>query len=189
MLLILGLLLFFATHSIALFGQREAVIAKLGSMGTYKIVVSILSLLAIILIAKGYESREIVQIWYPPVFLKHITFLLMLFAFVLLPATYLPSHIKTWVKHPMLTAVKAWSLGHLLVRGDLLAMIMFATFLAWAVVQRIVLKKRGDAGVSAAPKGWRNDAIVVVSGLALYIIFVLWLHPLLIGVALVPAMR
>ena len=66
----------------------------------------------------------------------------MLPAFPLLLAAYLPGRIKTATKHPMLAAVKLWAFAHLLANGNLADVILFGSFLAWAVADRISLKGR-----------------------------------------------
>jgi uncharacterized membrane protein len=112
--------------------------------------------------------------------------LLMLPVFILLLAAYLPGEIKAKLRHPMLAAVKFWALAHLIANGDLASMILFGSFLAYAVFDRIALKRRAGAEVPAIPDpaiARRNDIISIVGGLVLYVVFLVWLHPLLIGVS------
>jgi len=111
--------------------------------------------------------------------------LLMLPVFPLLLAAYLPGRIKAAVKHPMLTATKAWALAHLLANGMLADVLLFGGFLAWAVLDRISAGKRPQP-VTSAPASVRNDVIAVVVGLALYAVFAMWAHPRLIGVPVMP---
>jgi uncharacterized membrane protein len=110
----------------------------------------------------------------------------MLPVFVLLLAPYLPGRIKAMAKHPMLLAVKLWALAHLLANGTLADVLLFGGFLAWAVVDRISVKRREKAGLlrqaPALPASGANDAIALIGGLALYVVFVLWAHAWLIGV-------
>lgn len=194
-ILILGLLLFLGTHAFTMArGPRKAAIAKLGE-GGYKIAYSVLALAGIVLVSIGYgeyRASGYVQLWWPPTGMQHLALLLMIPAFVLFAAAYLPGHIKARAKHPMLAGVKIWALAHLLANGDLGSILLFGAFLGWAVAARISLKRRDVSplapaqAVAAAPAGWRNDAIAVAIGLAAYIAFVLWLHPLLIGVPVLP---
>jgi len=87
------------------------------------------------------------------------------------------------LKHPMLIAVKAWALSHLLVNGTLADVLLFGGFLVWAVADRISLKRRADSKPFVQlPSSGLNDVIVIVGGLGLYLAFVFWLHPILIGV-------
>jgi uncharacterized membrane protein len=104
-------------------------------------------------------------------------------------AAYLPGRIKSRLKHPMLAGVKIWAFAHLLANGDLGSILLFGAFLAWAVAARISLKRRDVAaqhGGTAAPAGWRNDILAVAIGTVVYLAFVFWLHPWLIGVSVLP---
>src|SRR5690606_35707505 len=129
-----------------------------------------------------YRATGWIDVWYPPAFTRHIAALLMLFASVFLVAYFIPSHIKTKLKHPMLVSIKTWALAHLIANGDLGSILLFGSFLAWGVMARIAAKKRGDNGPVVAPSGYRNDVIVVVLGLALYVALGLYFHPYVIGV-------
>jgi len=163
---------------------RAAAIARLGA-GGYRIAFSVVSLIGLALIVYGfaqYRAQGWIDIWYPPAFTRHIAVLLMLFASIFLVATYIPSHIKTKLKHPMLAGIKTWALAHLIANGDLGSILMFGSFLAWGVIARIAAKKRGDSGPVTAPSGFRNDVTVVVFGLALYVALGLYFHPYVIGV-------
>jgi uncharacterized membrane protein len=121
---------------------------------------------------------------------RHLALPLVWIAFVVLPAAYLPGRIRRAVKHPMLASVKIWAFAHLLANGDLGSVILFATLLAWAVVARISAKHRDEAlphgAPLAEPAGWRNDILAVVIGTVVYLVFLYWLHPLLIGVPALP---
>ena len=107
----------------------------------------------------------------------------MLPAVILVAASYLRGRIYTAVKHPMLTGVKLWAFGHLLANGDLGGIILFASVLAWAVYDRITLKRRSDPGVPPIPQGGTmNDVIAVVVGTIVYLALGFVFHPVVIGV-------
>jgi uncharacterized membrane protein len=191
--LIIGLVLFLGGHAFTMQrGARARLIAKIGE-GPYKGLYSLVSLVGLVLIISGYgvyRSAGMILVWSPPAFLRHITFLLVLVALVLLAATYPPSHIKRWIRHPMITAVILWSLGHLLARGDLGSILMFGGFLVWGILARASMGVRtpGDVqGATADPREprWQTDLAVVAVGIVAYFAFVIWLHPWLIGVRLV----
>lgn len=186
-ILILGLGVFLATHVFVSFREvRASVIERIGS-SIYRGVFAFISLVGLALIVWGYvqyRDHGLIQIWSPPAFMRHITIGLVLIASIFVVCTFIPSHIRTALKHPMLAAVKTWALAHLLVNGDLGSILLFGTFLAWGVYARIAAKRRGDigAGATAAPDGWTNDVIVVVVGAALFLALGLWFHPYVIGV-------
>lgn len=182
-ILILGLALFVAAHIIpARPALRAGLVDRLGAIG-YRAVFGVVALLGVVLIAYGFglaRSQGVPVLFYPPDWTRHIAMLLMLFAFILVPAAYLPGRIKRTVKHPMITAVKAWALAHLLVNGDVASLVLFTTFLAWAVYDRISLKRRP---VPAPAEGsLANDLLAVIIGGLLYAAFVWKLHLWLIGV-------
>jgi len=188
LILICGLLLFIGAHGfVTMRGRRARLIRRFGE-GPYKLVFSLVSVIGIGLIAYGfalYRSTGWIDLWYPPRWTRHVAVLLMWPAVVLLLAAYLPGHIKRAAKHPMLIAVKLWALAHLLANGDLGAVILFGSLLAWAVYDRIAVKRRESAGeipTSPPADGWSNDAIAVGVGTLIYLALGFVFHPVVIGV-------
>lgn len=189
LMLILGLVLFLGIHSVSIVSAdgRNRLVQQMGE-GPWKGLYSLVSLAGFVLIVVGYgAAREAPVLLYSlPNGFRHLAALLMLPVFVLLLATYLPGRIQRAAKHPMLLAVKLWALSHLLANGTLADVLLFGGFLAWAVVDRISVKKRAAAGRLRAgpvlPGSKGNDAIALVGGLGLYVLFVVWAHAFLIGV-------
>lgn len=186
LILIIGLLLFLGVHSFTMFrGPRAAVIGRFGA-SYYKFLYTAKSLIGLGLIIYGFHRYRLTgleMVWYPPAFLRPVTFILMWLAFISLAAmSPTPGKIRGLLRHPMLTAVKFWALAHLLANGDLGGMLLFGGFLAWAVADRIAVKKRGDMGAARQAQFNRADAIVLATGTAAYIVMV-FLHPYLIGVS------
>jgi uncharacterized membrane protein len=179
--LILGLVLFLATHSMSrLRGLRDGLEAKLGAM-PFKGAYSLAALAGFTLIIVGYgqyRAAGMIPVWDPPAALRHVAWLLMLPAYVVLIAAYAPGRIKAVVAHPMLASVKLWALAHLLVNGDLGSMALFGSFLAWAVFARVALGKAERPSVPWSA----GDAIAGVGGIVAWVVTLLWLHPTLIGV-------
>jgi uncharacterized membrane protein len=191
-LLVLGLVLFLGTHSFSMArGPRAAIIGRIGE-GPFKGLYSLLSLAGIVLVSIGYgqyRASGYIPVWDPPVWTRHLALLLVLVAFICFVAAYLPGRIKARLKHPMLAGVKIWAFAHLLANGDLGSILLFGSFLVWAVLARISVKRRDVAaqhGGTAAPAGWRNDILAVAIGTVVYLAFVFWLHPWLIGVPVLP---
>ncbi len=79
--------------------------------------------------------------------------------------------------------MKLWAAAHLIANGDLGSIILFGSFLAWAVYDRISLKHRSDPGAPPIPVGGvGNDVIAVVLGIVIYLALALVFHPFVIGV-------
>jgi uncharacterized membrane protein len=184
--LVAGLVIFLGVHSIAIFapGVRERARIRLGE-GPWKGMYALVSLVGFALIVYGFglARRSPVLLYLPPHWLRHVTFLFMLPVFPLILAAYLPGRIKTAAKHPMLAAVKFWAFGHLLANGLLADVLLFGGFLAWAVMDRISLKRRPPQANHTAPPGRFNDLIAIVLGLALYAFFIGWAHVRLFSVS------
>ena len=184
--LVVGLVLFLGVHAVSIVapGWRDATAARLGE-GVWKAGYSLVAGVGLGLVILGYgiARQEPVVLWTPPRGLRHLSLLLMLPVFPLLLATYLPGRVQAAARHPMLVAVKLWALAHLISNGTLADVLLFGGFLAWAVADRISLKRRPQRPTPAAPAWAANDAIVVVGGLLLYALFVWRGHAWLIGVS------
>jgi len=188
--MILGLVVFFGAHTLTTQrAARASVIQTLGE-GGYKIAFSIVAAIGIALIAWGFSRYRLegwVDIWSPPTWLKHLNLALMLIASILVVAAYLRGRIYKAVKHPFLAGVKLWAFGHLLANGDLGGIILFGSFLGWAVYDRISLKRRGEAGgPPIAVGGLGNDVLAVIIGVIVYLALALAFHPVVIGVPVIP---
>lgn len=183
--LVLGLALFIGVHALSTFRDfRASLVGRLGDMG-FKGLYAVVSLVGLVLIVQGFGAARAAgpaQLWTPPAFLGHVAAVLMTFSFIAITAAYVPlGKIKATLKHPMLAGVKAWAFAHLLVNGDVASLLLFGAFLAWAVYDRISLKKRPNSDPPSS--GWTvGDALAVGGGLAATVVFMIWLHPLLIGV-------
>jgi len=187
--LVSGLVLFLGMHSISIVspGGRNALVRRLGE-GPWKGLYTLVSLAGFVLIVAGYSAARLdpVVLYTPPTAMRHVNALLMLPVFVLLLAAYLPGRIQRAAKHPMLLATKLWALAHLLANGTAADVLLFGGFLAWAVADRISVKRRAAAGLMRSlplgPPKTANDIIAVVGGLGLYVLFVVWAHGFLFGV-------
>lgn len=183
---VIGLVVFLGLHSLSIVSRalRNSLVARLGA-NAFKGIYSLIAIASFVLMIWGYGEARLapVVLFHPPTWIRHLVWLLMAPVFPLLLTVYLPGKIQSKVKHPLLAAVKIWALAHLLANGTLADVLLFGGFLAWAVADRISVKRRPDAKVPAL-RGWGiGDAVAIVAGLGLYAAFFLWLHPLLIGVA------
>ncbi|MFQ6161035.1 NnrU family protein [Sinorhizobium meliloti] len=187
-ILVLGIIIFLGMHFVRVVapGFRAGIIESRGK-GTWMGLYTIVSLVGLCLIIYGFgQARgETGMLYDPPIFLRHIALLLMLVAFIVLAAGFLPAgRIAVALKHPQVLSIKIWALAHLLANGETSSVLLFGSFLAWAVILRISLKRRERAGEKVLPvfKSTRNDVLAVLIGLVAFVLFVWKLHELLIGV-------
>lgn len=188
-LLLIGIVVFFGVHCVSIVAPawRDRMVARLGE-GAWKGLYSLLSIAGFVLMIRGYSLARLepMTFYNSPFWLRYVAAILMLPVFPLLLATYFPGRIKTTMKHPMLNAIKFWALAHLLVNGTLADILLFGSFLAWAVADRISMKHRPQRPVPSMPAFALNDAIALVGGLSIYVAFLQWLHVSWIGVAPFP---
>jgi uncharacterized membrane protein len=182
---ILGLILLLGGHAfVSMRERRAAVVAKVGEW-PYRGLFSLVAIVGVVLTGYGfalYRDAGVIALWYPPAWTRHIVELLMWPASIMVVAAYIPGNIKRVLKHPMLAGVKTWAFAHLCANGDLGGIILFGSVLAWAVYDRISLKRRSDPGAPAIPMGGaKNDIVAIVVGTIVYLALGLVFHPLVIG--------
>jgi uncharacterized membrane protein len=186
-MLILGLVLFLGVHAVRIVADdwRKATIARYGE-GVWKGVYSVVSLVGLVLIVWGYglARQQPVVLWTPPRGMNHAAALLTLIAFVLLAATYVPrNHIKAALHHPMVAGVKIWAFAHLISNGTLADVVLFGSFLLWAVLSFSAARRRDRAqAISYAPGSAGGTAASVLVGVVGWAVFAFWAHAALIGV-------
>ena len=194
--LLLGLVLFLGVHSLRVFAPewRAGMLSNLGEK-KFKGLVSIASLVGFVLIIHGYGIARLTPqvLWIPPVATRHIAVLLMLFAMIFLVATYVPgNHIKARLHHPMVVSVKVWSIAHLIANGMAADVLLFGSFLGWAVLDFRAARQRDRAaasppietkGVEKKPATLLATIMTIVIGTGLWFGFVTYLHLKLFGVS------
>jgi uncharacterized membrane protein len=189
LVMILGLMLLLGAHTLTTQRELRARLIASSGEGGYKIGYALASTAGLALIVWGfahYRATGWIDVWYPPKALKYVAVVLMLPAVILVAAAYIRGRIYTALKHPMLSGVKLWAAAHLLANGDLGSIILFGSFLGWAVFDRISLKHRTDAGAPPIPVGGPgNDLIAVAVGLVAYLALAFAFHPVVIGVPVV----
>jgi uncharacterized membrane protein len=185
--LVVGLLVFLGVHSVRIVAEpwRIRTIERLGEPA-WKGLYSLLSLLGLGLIIWGFglARQTPVQLWSPPVGMRHLASLLTLISFVLLAAAYVPrNRIKARLHHPMVLAVKTWALAHVLANGNLAHVLLFGAFLLWAVFDFRAARQRDRRDGTVYIRGNTGATLItLVLGVAAWLAFALWLHGYLIGV-------
>jgi uncharacterized membrane protein len=186
-LLLFGLVVFLGVHSVRIVANdwRTRICARHGEL-LWKGVFSLLSLLGLVLLVWGFglARQQPVQIWSPPPGMRHLASLLTLIAFVLLASAYVPGNgIKARLQHPMVLAVKVWALAHLLANGNLAHLLLFGSFLVWAIFDYSAARRRDRAtGTRSRRSSAGATGITVTIGVAGWAVFAFWLHGALIGI-------
>ena len=187
-LLIVGLVLFLGVHSVRIVaeGWRQRTIARLGE-GAWKGLYSAVSLLGFVVLIWGYGQARLdpTVLWATPVWTRHLASLLVLLAFVLLAAAYVPgNHLKARLHHPMVLAVKVWALAHLLANNTLADLLLFGSFLLWAVLDFRAARGRDRAQATVYPPGQVMKTVVaVIVGVVAWAVFAFWAHKALFGIS------
>jgi uncharacterized membrane protein len=181
-----GLFIFLGVHSISIVADswRNRVAERIGEWA-WKVLYALGSILGLILIVWGYglARGESVDLYTPQLWLRQISLLLFVPVFPLLIAAYFPGRIKAAVRHPMLLATQLWALAHLMSNGSLVNVILFGSFLLWAVLDFISLQQRHSRPLPGAPRSRYNDVLALILGICLYFAFIFRLHQLLLGIS------
>jgi uncharacterized membrane protein len=190
--LIFGLILFLGAHSIRMVANdwRTQTIATWGDK-PFKGVYTLISLLGFYAMVTGYAEARLhtVALWTPPIATRHVSVLLMLFASVLMAAAYVPrNHLKMRMKHPMVLSVKVWALAHLLANGNLADVVLFGSFLMWSVFNFKAASARDRATAQETPSvqataNTTATLLTLLIGVAMWALFVFYLHVQLVGVS------
>lgn len=184
-LLILGLLMWTIIHFFPSLAKctRGLVISKIG-IGPYKGLFAILIISSVVLIVFGWRSIEPVDVYYPQSWGRHVTFLLVLLTFILFVAARKATNIKRVLRHPQLTGLVLWSIGHLFANGDNRSLILFSWLGIWAIIEMILISRREGEWIKPEPVSVKNDVITVIGGCILYGVL-LMAHPYLTGIKLI----
>jgi len=172
-LLIIGVLLWSAVHLYpSLFPQRRAqFIEKLGSK--YQGVFALCIVFSIILIVLGWRSTVPNPVYDVPSWGRGLNMLTMFIAILLLGAGSSKgiSRIKQYIRHPMLTGVAVWGIGHLLANGDIRSVILFGGMTIWAIVSMITISRNEGAWVKPAEvAGVKREGILLGITVVVYLV-------------------
>lgn len=179
--MLIGIILFVGTHLItSVRPVRTSIVNIIGEL-PYKGIYSVLSLTGVILMVMAMDKINFNLLYHPPEFAKTIAPILMLPAFILLPASHIPSNIKRFTRHPMLWAFTLWATAHLIANGDLASVMLFGTFGVYSLFGMVSQNARG-AKKSTTKVSLAKDVIIVAIGIVLYAGFA-FSHGWLFGVS------
>lgn len=182
-LMIAGLVLFFAVHMVPWSPSlRGAAVSRLGP-NVYKIAFTVLALAGIVLVVAGKARAPFEPLWNADPGMGHVTRLLVLIGFVLLPAAHMKTNIKRFTRHPMLWGIVLWGLGHLLVNGDRASVVLFGAFVLYSLAAMVSANARG-AQKSTVAYPLSKDLVVVAAGVVAYLV-IMFGHGVLFGYPLI----
>ena len=183
-LLILGVLLWAVVHLFPVFAptMRAGVVSKLGLL-PYKGVFALFIVVSLVLIVLGWQSVGVGYDLYDTFWLRHVTYGCLLLAVILFGAAKAPSRIRRVLRHPMLTGMALWAIGHLLVNNDPRSLVLFGGMLIWAVVSILGINRRDGAYVPPQVGSWAVEIRVVLISVVVYVALVFG-HPYFTGVPL-----
>jgi uncharacterized membrane protein len=181
--LVLGVLIWSFAHFIPAMAVefRKNLVAKLGE-NPYKGIFSLVMVLALYLIISGWRAALPESIYLPALWARHAALLFVLFGFVLFFSPYAPTNFKRVLRHPQLTGVACWGIGHLLVNGEARSIVLFGGLAAWAIIETLLLNRRDGAWVKPGPAPVKNDLILVLAGTVVYAVVAIS-HQWLFGVS------
>jgi uncharacterized membrane protein len=179
--------IFLGVHSVRIVADpwRTGMRAQIGE-NAWKSAYSLASIAGFVLIVWGYGQARLspVPLWAPMLWARHLAALLMLLSFILLAAAYVPKNgLKARLHHPMVLGVKLWALAHLLANHTLADLLLFGSFLVWAVLDFRSARQRDRAGQVRYPAGTLGGTLgAVAAGLIAWAVFAFWAHGWLFGV-------
>lgn len=167
-LLVLGVALWWVAHLTKRLAPsfRASLQERMGdaSKGLFAVMI----LLSVVLMTIGYQNYTGTFFWGRNAALVGINNLLMLVAVYLFAASGARTRVTKFIRHPQLTAFKAWALAHLLVNGDTASFILFGGLLAWAVVEVIVINRQTERPAPAEVYPVRKEVTALVATVVVF---------------------
>ncbi|MEM6773373.1 MAG: NnrU family protein [Pseudomonadota bacterium] len=186
LILATGLALFTVVHLLLGAAPRAAagLQQRIGASGR-KGLIALLSLGGMVLLVMGWRSTEVYGLYAPPAALRIPALLLIAISVYLFVVANRPSAIKRILRHPQLTGLFFWCIGHLALNGDSRSVMLFGWLGAWAVVEMLLISRRDGPWERAPAPPLATDLVTaVVSVVAL--VTLVWAHPWIAGVAIIP---
>lgn len=211
--LIAAFAVFFASHAIPVRPPiKSAIVARIGARGfTWAYSALSIAVLTWLIVAAGRAPQVLLWPWAPwqlwvPVIVNAIAMVILTLGTARPnPLSFGGTHndrfdpahpgIVGWLRHPLLVAIGLWAAAHLVPNGDLAHVLLFGTFLAFAILGMKIIDRRKQRLMGAEWARLTQTARVIeitpggllriAIGLGLYGL-VLWLHAPVIGVSPLP---
>jgi len=182
-MLILGVALWWAVHLFpaAAPKARANLLERFG--GAYRGIFALLIVGSLALIVFGWRSTTPTFVYAEPEWGRVVNMAFMLIAFILFFSSATKNNIHRLLRHPQLTGVLLWSVGHLLANGDSRSVFLFAAMGLWALVEIVLINRRDGAWERPAARPFGREIVPLAIGAIVYGV-VGWAHPYIAGVAI-----
>lgn len=140
---------------------------------------------ALVGIILGWMDSEPDFLYAPPAWGMHATPVFVLVGFVLFFASNAPTNIKRGIRHPQMTGVFLWSIGHLLSNGEDRSVLLFGSFAIWAALAILGANARDGVWIKPEKQSFFKDVITVLIGVTAFAAF-MYFHETIIGVRAYP---
>lgn len=172
MLYISALTLFFIIHIIPFKPNLRLNLTSRMGEKRYKLLFRIIVVSIVFLGIIGWSQFENIYFYEPSLLLKRIHLVLMFAAVYLWVIAEVPNNLKRFIRHPMLTGMKIWALGHLLANGDLRSMILFVSILIFSVLAVSARNRRDEPPIERPITPIKYDLAVFAGAVTLYYVLV-----------------
>ncbi|MDV7145200.1 NnrU family protein [Tropicimonas sp. TH_r6] len=126
--------------------------------------------LSIVLMVVGFRAATVVEIWNPPSFLRHLNNLIVLIAIYLMSPAPKKGKLVSGLRHPMLLGFSLWAIAHLLVNGDLAAMLLFGGLLGWSLITPGIINRAEPDWTAPEPGPIAKDAMFLGASVVLLLV-------------------
>lgn len=184
--LILGILVWSLVHFLpsAMAGFKAKLVGKTGDLA-YKAGFGVLIIISVLLMIKGWKALPGEQLFEPFGWADELCLLLMLVTSVLFFAPYMQTNVSRYLRHPQLTGVLLWGVGHILASGQLRSLVLFGGLGAWALIEIFLINQREGAWSKPGAASFKSEVKLLVAGMGFFLLF-MFTHNGLFGVTAVP---
>jgi uncharacterized membrane protein len=185
-LLILGIVIWSLIHlipSVAV-NFRSGLVQTVG-MVAYKAIFGLVIVASLLCIIYGWKAATVDPLFTPPDWGAHVTVALTFIAFVLLFAPYMENSFSRMLRHPQLSGVLLWAVGHLFSSGEARAVALFAGFALWVALEIILINRRDGIWSRPGPASLMANVRLILTGAGFFALF-LFTHNWLFGVGALP---
>jgi len=185
-MLVIGLLIWCLVHLLpaAAPGLRRRLVARFGE-NAYKGLFGLCMILAVLLMVFGWGRTGEVELYTAPEWGGIVTLLTMLGTSISFFAPYVPNNLSRLLRHPQLTGIILFGVGHLVAVGNARSLLLFGVLAGWAALEILLINRREGPWSKPEPATHKDDFKLLLTGLGFFMIF-LFTHEALFGVSPLP---